>query len=285
MNNFIESLCVIVVLYKNNLEESDSFQSILKMNKNGEALSVYIYDNSPFPQKIKTYDNLNIYYTHDEKNSGISKAYNSGAKFAKEKEKKWILVLDQDTKLPDSLLNEFDKAIKKHSNIFLFVPKLVLRDGRIFSPFKYRFKRGFHLKKIDSGIHPLTEYAPVNSGMLISIQAFFDSGGYNNKVKLDFSDFQFIERFRKKFFKFCLIEAECLQDFSDDDISVSSQINRFKFFCKGALNIEKHSFLDKLQYHMIVIARAVKLTIRYKKIIFFVIYFRVFFLNSLLINK
>ena len=265
MNNFLESLLIVIVIYNRSLEDCESFQSVLQMTEKGSDLNIYIYDNSKLPQKINFRQGISTVYYHDSNNSGVSIAYNQGAIHAKKSNKKWLLLLDQDTTLPSNLLKEYKSSIEKHSKIRLFVPILLLNNDRIFSPCLYKFKRGFHPKKIYSGVHSLYKLAPVNSGMLIHLDSFLNAGGYNNKVKLDFSDFQFIERFRKMHSEFYVLDIKCTQDFSNDEVSYSNQINRFKYYCNGANNIDKSNFLDFLQYGTIVLFRAIILTIKYGK--------------------
>jgi len=243
-------------------------------------LNVFVYDNSPDPQQIKNYEGLTVTYFHDEKNSGVSKAYNVGADYANKGQMKWVLLLDQDTSLPSSILNKYHQAITENSNINLFTPVLKLKNGSIFSPSRYRFKRGFFVDSIKTGTHSLFEYAPVNSGMMIRVEAFQKVGGYNEKVKLDFADFQFVERFRKAYTTFFVLDVECEQDFSDQEGSFQSQSDRFKYFCEGAKNIEDKSIWDWLQYNTVVFTRAVRLTMRFGKLSFIESYFKNFLFAS-----
>ncbi len=272
MDEFVESLLIIVVLYNIPVEESESFRSIREMDSGGGDLGLFVYDNSKQPQTIKGYDGLHISYVHDSKNSGVSKAYNEGTAHARKHQKKWVLLLDQDTTLPVTLLKRYRVATKQNPELKLFVPVLTLKNGKIFSPCTYRFKRGFYLDTIEKGIHSLQKLSPVNSGMLIDVHAFFEVGGYNDQVKLDFSDFQFIERFRKRYSDFYVMDVECDQDFSDDEVSLGSQANRFRYYCEGARNIEKNGIWDWLQYSAGVFLRAVRLGLRYKDSRFLSIY-------------
>jgi len=279
MDRFVDALLIIIVIYKIPLDDCESFQSVLAIRHGKSKLNVFIYDNSPTSQQIKNYEGLAITYFHDSKNSGVSKAYNAGAERAKTNGQEWVLLLDQDTHLPNSILSAYHLAINDNPDINLFVPVLKLQNARIFSPSRYRFKRGFFLDSIKPGIHSLFNLAPVNSGMMIRIEAFFRVGGYNEKVKLDFADFQFIERFRKSFAEFYVLNIECEQDFSDDNSSSESQSVRFRFYCEGAKNIENKSFWDWAQYNAVVFIRAVRLTLRFGKLEFIGGYFKNFLLG------
>ncbi len=280
MDRFADSLLIIIVVYKRPLEDCESFQSVLGMRSGISNLNVFIYDNSPTSQQIENYEGLTITYFHDAQNSGVSKAYNAGVEHANKGQKEWVMLLDQDTGLPNSILEKYDQAITTYSDINLFVPVLKLKNGRIFSPSRYRFKRGFYIGGIKSGTHSLFKYAPVNSGMMVRVETFLKVGGYNEKVKLDFADFQFVERFRKLYVEFFVLDVECEQDFSDDDSSFQSQSVRFKYYCEGAKNVENKSLWDWLQYNMVVFIRAVRLTLRFGKLGFIGSYFKNFLFES-----
>ena len=228
------------------------------------SLDLFVYDNSYHSQNIKKHAGINITYWHDNQNSGVSKAYNTGVAHAKRHQKKWLLLLDQDTTLPCTILEDYEKAIIKNPEVQLFAPILYLNNGRIFSPCTYRFKRGFYPEKMTPGIHSFDRLSPVNSGIVVGVDAFYKAGGYNIKVKLDFSDFQFIERFRKIYPSFYVLDVKCQQDFSDDEVSFSVQQVRFGFFCEGARNIEKEGLWDWVQYNTVVFLRALKLCFKYK---------------------
>jgi GT2 family glycosyltransferase len=274
MNRFANSLVIIIVIYNRALKACESFQSILEMAKNHNKLQVFVYDNSPTAQEIKSYENVEITYFNDPKNSGVSKAYNVGVAHAKANNKEFVLLLDQDTQLPNTILNEYFESINKHQEVNMFVPILRLKNGKIFSPSRYRFKRGFFVDNMEPGIHSLFNLAPVNSGMLVNVNAFLKVGGYNEKVKLDFADFQFVERFRKAYAEFYVINVECEQDFSDDNVSLERQQMRFKFYCEGAKNVENKSITDNLQYSIVVLMRALRLSMRFSTISFIGYYFK-----------
>ena len=270
--SFVDSVEIVIVIYNISLEESESFRSLRNIENGEGTLSLFVYDNSKEPQTVKEHKGMNIVFVHDPYNSGVSKAYNEGAAHARKLRKSWVLLLDQDTALPPNILEKYWKAVEQNHKTKLFVPILKLENGTIFSPFTYRFKRGFYLDTIDKGIHSLRKVAPVNSGMLVDIDAFFEVGGYNDKVKLDFSDFQFIERLRKRYSDFYVMDVACNQDFSDDEVSLASKANRFGYYCEGAKNIDKSGFWDWLQYNIVVFLRAVRLGLRYKNLCFLSIY-------------
>ena len=188
--------------------------------------------------------------------------------------------MDQDTSLSATILDSYRSAISRNPNVKLLAPILLLQNGKIFSPCRYRFKRGFYLNDIQEGLHSLNNLSPVNSGMMVNLEAFEKAGGYNDNVKLDFSDFQFVERFRQFYQEFYVIDERCIQDFSNDEVSPTVQAKRFEFFCDGARNIEKKGLKDRLLYHLVVLVRSLRLSLRYRSLVFISILFNRYFRRS-----
>ncbi len=270
----MNDIMAIIVLYNEELYNSNSFKTLLQSVNFAKMTNIhlFVYDNSPQPQIIpeNNHSPFIIHYKSDITNGGISKAYNCGADVAKKLGTiQWLLFLDQDTNLPENLFVQYKSNISAHQNIHMFVPILMLQNGVVFSPCRYLFKRGFPLKKIAPGIHSFKNYSPVNSGMLVQLKAFFDSGGYKELVRLDFSDFQFVERFRKKSNFFVVIDAVCIQQFSNEETSVEKLNKRYRFFCEGAKYADRNNWLDAVMYFGVAFMRATTLFMRTKKTVFY----------------
>lgn len=269
----------IIVLYNCNILESKSFISIsLSLGSAKEKAFLFIYDNSDRKQEISINDKCwdSVSYLHDCANSGISKAYNTGADYAKTLNVDWIVLLDQDTNFALDYVPQLNMASRKHDDIVLFAPILELESGDRFSPSRYKFKQS-NLVKLDPGIYSLRKYSPVNSGLAIDLAAFNHVGGYLEKVKLDFADFQFIERLRRKYTKFCLIDSTAIQDFSNDDLNVEKAIFRFKIYLHCAKYCYRRSLIDDFLYFYTTIRHTTGLMLKFKNFIFV----EIFYLNYL----
>lgn len=281
---FLDDIHAVIVLYNATLEGSATINSISKfLIHSNRTLDLVVYDNSPTPvysDESFKFINFNISYIHDRSNPGVSKAYNTAAQVARRRGKKWILLLDQDTEFDNNLLSSFDENIEKHPDINLFTPILKIKNGKIFSPSKYFFKRGFFIKNISPGLHTLKYLSPVNSGMLINLEAFHSVGGYNEKVRLDFSDFQFIERLKTKYDKFFVINSIGVQDFSNEKNNLNQLKARFTSYCNDVLSCSKSSLLDYVAYYITSFGRTLSLTYRTKSLIFIKIWFKFLLLNN-----
>lgn len=114
-------------------------------------------------------------------------------------------------------------------------------------------------------LHP-SKYAIINSGLLINIDAFYKVGGYSEYVFLDFSDFQFIEKFGQHFDKVYVSRSICYQEFSNEIIDSKTKLKRFSLFCKSLKNFKCRSVFYKYLLHMTVFKRTISLCLEYRKL-------------------
>jgi len=244
-------------------------------------MDILVYDNSPEPAYVKenSFKNWKIHYIHDRSNPGVSKAYNEGFKIGKELNKKWLLLLDQDTTFPkDALIKYFD-AMDYYKNSVLFAPVLRV-NNKIYSPSRYYLKRGFHLKTIKMGLNTIRNKTLLNSGMCISLAAFEKIGGFNEKVKLYFSDFNFIDRYRRHYTNFIVLDTICEHKmFTIENKNTQSQLRRFIYFCEGARN-SSINFVDFCIYFSFALLRAIKLSITFRSFGFIMVFFHNFLKNK-----
>jgi len=280
MSSNLKSIFGVVVLYNSKFEDTITYKSISQALTAFETpLEILLYDNSPQPQHNEEYfedHNFKMHYIHNASNPGVGKAYNTGAKLAKKIGKNWLLLLDQDTEFPNTIFDAYFKGIENSPSTKLIAPILHLSNGSIFSPSRYIFNRGFSKKSVKPGINSLKFSSPVNSGLLVDVGAFEEAGGYNEKIKLDFGDFQFMEKFKRIRKHFLLLNEICIQDFSNDVSDIDSLKKRFDIYCDDAKNCDSYHFYDPLFYRVNSLLRAVKLCFRTGNIIFFKIWFKKF---------
>jgi len=264
------------------LEHCESFLSLSKNLKNsGSKMDIVAYDNSPEPsyENKACFENWNIHYIHDRLNPGVSKAYNEGFKIGKELNKKWLLLLDQDTIFPQDALIKYFDAMNSHKNSVLFAPVLIV-NNKIYSPSRYYLKRGFHLKSIKVGLNTIRNKTLLNSGMCISLAAFEKIGGFNEKVKLYFSDLNFIDKYRRHYTGFIVLDTICEHKmFTIENKNGQSQLRRFIYFCEGARN-SSNNCVDFCIYFSFAFLRAIKLSITFKKFGFILVFFHNFLKNK-----
>lgn len=249
-------ILVVAVLYREQLTDSKAYQTLLR-----DAPHVYIHDNSPEEADPKNLPEDWIYRS-DTSNPGLSAAYNAAAGYAAENGFRWLLLTDHDTTYPVGAFQRMEELTKRWPDEAILIPKVKIPDGRYLSPVPLRgFFTRLERAPLDGEVE-LKETAIINSGMLVNVEAFNKSGGYNEKVFLDFSDFQFIERLSSVAKKGRVIDEELLQDFSGVEDNRERALKRFEMFCRSLKGYEKRNLRTRLALLAVVMKRSLSLSIR-----------------------
>ena len=255
-------LCIIV-LYKTRFYECNIYKSFLKDALNNKNFYLFIYDNSPEPS-----DDINelgnIFYVSNTSNPGVSKAYNEGALLAKRKGIEFLLIFDQDTFVKDKRLLEKLCDIVENNDVNLIAPVVVTPKG-IFSPLRCFHHIPYKFDFAKNELNDVKNAAIINSGMAIRTSVFFDVDGYNEKVMLDLSDYQFIEHYKRKYKYFYLLDAKLAQSFSDEVDNSESLIIRYGYYLKGVYNFEG-SIMTKVDFFFLSLKRCLSLMKRLRSL-------------------
>jgi len=263
-------MLISIVIYNKKISDLTILKKI--PNKNTD---IFIYDNSKFPQEVSTFENVNIYYEHDENNSGVSRAYNQAYKKAKELNKELLLVLDQDSSFELNFIEQYMKVYKTYKNDYIYAPIVCdEKKTKIYSPaFMSNFvgKTQSFENFVYEKIYSLLGKSVINSGLMIPLEMFEKIGGYNEKLKLDFSDIYFIEKYKELNPKIVLVDVYLKHSISGDEgKDYAREYNRFKYYCSASKEIENS--LKTLVFWS-PFRRLIRLTLKYKKFSFIKIFY------------
>lgn len=185
-------ILAVVVRYKTSLSDSQTVQSLTRIFAAHphllQRVGVMVWDNSPRPLDDPRLQ-FPITYRHTGENLGVSGAYNRAMAIAEEAGCQWLLLLDQDTTLPDNYLArmlELSSKLEDRREIAAIAPFLVDGDSTI-SPGQLRFNRVKLIRPPFEGVHPGWMYA-ANSGCVIRVSALREIGGFDENFWLDLSD-------------------------------------------------------------------------------------------------
>src|ERR1035437_206155 len=161
-------ILAVIVRYKMPLAESQTVQGLAGMFVSDpnllNAISVLVWDNSPAPVQDPQLS-FPFTYLHSAENVGVSGAYNRAIGIAETLGCQWLLLLDQDTTLPENFLTrmlELSDQLQDRTEIAAIAPFLM--DGqRTISPGQLLFNRVKLLKPPFEGVHAGRMYA-ANSG-------------------------------------------------------------------------------------------------------------------------
>jgi len=187
----MNSVLGVLVLYKCKLVESETFISLNKaLEANNLKLDLFVYDNSPIADaSVNNLSNkyLDITYVYDKTNPGICKPYNMALQMANAKNKKWLLLLDQDSFLTSDFITELNNTINTKNNYASIVP-LIYSKNKIVSPTRYDFLRRMKPIKIIETNRVVENITAINSGACVNVNFISEIGGFNTDFPLDMLD-------------------------------------------------------------------------------------------------
>ncbi len=175
---------IVIVLYKCSLKESVSFNSFLRQRKDIIFDFELIIFNNDTDRFIK--DECFFVFNSSE-NVKVAGAYNFALKRALEGGRDWLLLLDQDTEIPDnyfSKLNEF--FINGYRNDLAAIVPVIKSGNKILSP-----KNVSPFLRIETNIITKRYYnrlTAINSLSLTKVDFIHTLGGFSNAYKLDMLD-------------------------------------------------------------------------------------------------
>lgn len=262
---------ICIVLYKKNIEDCETFQSIIKC-KCKEKLTILIYDNSPdanlTQSKINQQysNNFDIGYYPNFYNHGISGAYIHALNTAKNIQRKWLVFFDQDSTIPPNYFEVLLDAINNNMNIDLFCPK-VTSDNILISPSIFVAGRPWLKERISNGIIDCKSHTIINSGIAIRLSKFEGLNGYSLALPLDYSDHYFFYKFKKSNKVFFVLDIEIQHQLSSlNEISFEDTFQRFRLYCNASKTFS--SLVSKKSVLFWLLVRSFKLSYKFKNLSF-----------------
>lgn len=255
----MNQILTIIVLYHCKLENSRTYRTLRP-----SSTDLLIFDNSENKQDI-SHIAKNAVYVFNGGNLGLSKCYNMAAKYAEENGYDWLLFLDQDTDFSEISISDYQKAILE-GTCDMIAP-LVKAGEFIMSPMNFKHNFARLSKKTFQGIEDVNNISIINSGMCVSLNAFYNVGGYNENVFLDYSDHEFVRRFKKKYSSVYILPQKAYQDFSVKSDNRESALARYKLLCQSIRGCERENLKDNFWFAFVVTKRALSLCMSLRSLI------------------
>jgi GT2 family glycosyltransferase len=188
------NLFAVVILYNCRIEDSRTLSSLLEeypaQPDAFKDFNLIIYDNSRNEQKIGVTIPFSHHYVHAKENKGLAVAYNYALSEAVKSGAGWLLLLDQDSALPNNFIGKLltDMAKVQEDNAIVAVVPKMRYGNAFFSPSKDLF--GGTLRPIDmrhTGVCEFNVHA-IGSGSVIRASYLQGIGGFNEFYWLDLLD-------------------------------------------------------------------------------------------------
>ncbi|HEX6495144.1 MAG TPA: hypothetical protein VF018_06660 [Acidobacteriaceae bacterium] len=186
-------ILVVMVRYRTLLQDSETMQtlsaSLAEDAELGRNFPILVWDNSPVGQSVAELP-IPIEYRHSGENAGVSGAYNYAMELAEQRGIPWLLLLDQDTRLPGGFLAAMGahaSRLEPDERIAAVAPTVLMRDLPVSPKIVSRWGGA---KDPSPGFQGpvFKELIIMNSGMLLRVSALRRIGGYSMDFWLDFSD-------------------------------------------------------------------------------------------------
>lgn len=259
----------LIVIYNKACSNSSSIKDIRNYAPN---CTLIIYDNSTKDFNNKSFCKKNgyIYFTQ-HKNVGISKAYNFVLDHVSFNKHDYLIMLDDDTHLTQQYINEAKKKVRL--NKYDVILPIVKANKKIISPYNYFMKcRSKIVDNPDDLI--LSKVSGINSGMIIHTR-LFKNVRYNEKLFLDYVDYDFMRRVHVAKGNINIMDSEINQEFqyfNYDKTDIQSALSRFR--------IDMHDYkilCDEVNENWFFYIHAIKFmlkqTIRYRSFRFLSAFF------------
>ncbi len=254
-----------IVLYKNYLNQSKSLTSLvlssafLPENK----ADIVIYDNSEADFNFSTVNKslaneCGYHYFNNPHNPGLSKAYNYFLRYGKEHGYKWLVILDQDTMLPEGFVKIYKEYASQNNDLQKILIPIVKTRSTTLSPSKFYLGRNFLINNPPSGKISFKNLVFINSGLMVEIDFGLNLNGFDEQLKLDFVDTEFCLRAKTQLKHIFILPIIIQQSFSHHEDNFESAKKRYKIYTtdlktlqsirpKECFSLNINQFLHKLK--------------------------------------
>jgi hypothetical protein len=267
------NVMAVIVLYKRSLEQSQTLvalSGVLGRNPGLlETFRILVWDNSPTALASSSLG-FPFDYIHSTRNVGNAGAFNRAMELAEAKKIPWLLLLDQDTTLPEDFLPK----MAKYSDRFLDDPEvavvmpLLWCRGKLISPKRLAgLYRILPMPQSYYGTYYREPMIACDSAALMRVEALREAGGYDEDLLwLDFSDiyvFNQLRRNRRSAYIASDLELQHSLAIMDYDNDMTPKRYRNFLAAEGVFFEKNKSRLDNLALTLVLVARATKQYLRY----------------------
>ena len=171
----MENITIGMVLF--NPDNVERLYSAINSALN-QVEKIYIFDNSTEIKKYKFSDS--VIYISEHKNKGIAYAINQIMKKAQLDGYEWVVTMDQDSVLPDNIINAYSKHLNEVPNLAIICPQVI------------DYRRSYMKIKEEAA----AEYVDfcITSASCTRISAWERIGGYDDWLFIDLVDNDFCKR-------------------------------------------------------------------------------------------
>ena len=162
---------------------------------------ICIIDNGGLNESALPMVICELFVKHLENNQGLAKATNIGFDFLSTKLVDYVLLSDQDTIYPADYVKSFVDYVNLNgtNSVAAFCPFFYDANSSEYKSV-YVQRKGF-VKRISARPYPIVVFQAIASGFIIDIKKFYEIGGMNEDLFIDYVDFEWCWRVNKVGYK------------------------------------------------------------------------------------
>jgi GT2 family glycosyltransferase len=220
-------LLAVLVLYRLGPLESPAFVTLTSAIRDTgtSGVACLLYDNSPVSHDVPAVS-FSCTYLHNPSNPGLAAAYQAGLDRARQSGIPWLLLLDQDTKLTASYLEDLLIAVRTlagKEEVAAIVPRL-LQDDIVLSPHWPHGVTKTQSFRNHSGL--VDESSCIyNSGALLRVQSLEELGGFPQAFPLDYLDHAVFRQLHAHGKRVYLLSADIEHHLASKLQDIASELN------------------------------------------------------------
>lgn len=246
-------VAILVVLYRQTPTQSVAFRRAFHEVCKRRNFHLIVFDNSPIPADMRQFPE--VQYIHDSSNPGLAQAYNSTLHLCQQQNYSWLILLDQDTKIPEAYFSKVVELVSSRSQkVTVLVPDVYVEKVHL-SPFF--IESALFLPNKHRGV---ATFAAINSGMALNVKRLTQSQiHFSTDFPLDFLDYQFFWEIAQKHEAIDKINVVLQQALSVANYQTMSY-SRFKSFAEAENRFVRTYYSDKyMSYKFKVWLRVIKM--------------------------
>lgn len=266
-------ILAVVVLYKIRPEDSTTLRSLIaELERDPDQrteIAVLVWDNSPeplVPNKLTG----SFEYFHSIENKGVSGAYNSALERAESLGIPWLLLLDQDTTLPQGFVRrmlDYSRSLYGNAEIATVIPFVRSNEVLVSPRTCGHTLRSSQIDESESGIIRKKSFA-INSGTLMRVSALRGIGGYSDLFWLDLSDqFVFHRLYKAGKLMYLAGDLEIAHSIANSDYDRGMSRERYKSYlaAENLFSQTFHSRVSNWAHNAVLLARALRQYRRFRE--------------------
>lgn len=264
----------LVVVYDTDFKESETINSLADLSTYLGDSKVVIWDNSTDVQKPSNiqwaYDCFkHVEYIHKPENLPLSVVYNTVIKTHCNDGYDYLILLDQDSKLPTDFFIKLNEAVKAFNDVSLFLP-IVISSNQIVSPADIFFFKGKYWKTKKLGLQKAKNKTAINSGMVISFKYLKNRFvGYDERLLFYGTDTYFMKMYAKDNESFCVFNSEVSHHLAYSDFNnIDGIVKRHPEIVKSILFLNSDNPVIKVLTLFYLFLFTIKQSFKYRDIRF-----------------